>query len=116
REGRDDFEGVPHAASHERREVVEELTGAVRKRVSLQGAEGDRVYAVERAPDAGLGEQQQVASWEIDGLVGGSVVGHRVSGDAPVRAVDERDRNVHHREWFGRGIPQRLEEASQMRL
>src|SRR5205807_2297149 len=94
----------------------EELLGAVWKRVPLQRAEGDRVDPVERAPDARLGKQQKVPSGEVDGIVGRSLVWHRLSRHAPMRAIRRRNRSVQDGERLGRWTRQRVEEASQMGL
>src|SRR2546421_1140983 len=60
-ERRRDLESMIHGGLHEGFDVAEELAAAVREGIPLQGAERDGRVAVERAPDRGFRQEEQVS-------------------------------------------------------
>ena len=116
-ERRPDLERAVKPELHECPEKRKELRPTIGERVSLQGSEGDVLDMMERAPHAGLGQQQEVAARQVHGAVGRGLVGRVLAGHAPMRSVDVGDRKVEHdqRTWseVGRKC---VQEPSKMRL
>jgi hypothetical protein len=102
-EGREHLEHVVHPALDEPRELGEERRW--RRGTGCPSACPGRSGAprLQLAPDAGQGQEQQVAPGKVDGVVGCVVVGYVLPGHAPVRSVDGRDRDVHDDEGWGAG-------------
>ena len=109
--------GRSRARLAKRGQAVEELRPAVSERVSLERAERDDAEVVERAPDARLGQEQEVASREVHGTVRRVLVGNLRSRHAPVCAVHVGDRELQRDQWPGPAVRrQRVEEPAEMLL
>ena len=69
-EGSHHLEGASECPTGQRREAGEEGAVGVGKRIGGQRAECDGGDAIERTPHARLGQQQEVAAGQVDGVVG----------------------------------------------
>ena len=86
-----DLQFVTEGHAGQTGEAGQELLAAVRERIASKCPQGDPPQPVERAPDGGLGEEQQIAPGQVNGFVGGRLIGSARPRDAPVGPVHVGD-------------------------